>query len=140
MECCLTSLKLFGCVIVPREDVVRICVLRGTTMQQIGAQCNPHLTAQFYGRYSEFYTHNYNPITDDDTCNFFEVFERRVNIPGVFVRIEVEDRMLLEAVLPVSYQMMKITEEGSSGVGWVQRERKCGNQQFTNFPVLSSGK
>lgn len=118
----LTSLRSFGRVFVPTEVVVRVYVLRGINLQQIGAQCNPYLTARFYGGYPDFYTQKHHPIIDDDSPNFFEMFESRVKMPGGSVRIEVKDRMLPEAVVPISYPMMTKTEEGNPRIGWVQRE------------------
>eukprot|EP00178_Gracilaria_changii_P012106 TRINITY_DN3416_c0_g1_i1.p1 TRINITY_DN3416_c0_g1~~TRINITY_DN3416_c0_g1_i1.p1 ORF type:complete len:2205 (-),score=427.39 TRINITY_DN3416_c0_g1_i1:774-6683(-) len=118
----LTSLRSFGRVFVPTEVVVRVYVLRGINLQQIGAQCNPYLTARFYGGYPDFYSHKHSPIMDNDNPNFFQYFESRVKMPGGSVRLEVKDRMLPEAVLPISYPMMTKTEEGKPRIGWVQQE------------------
>lgn len=117
----MTSLRSFGRVFMPTEVVVRVYVLRGINLQQIGSQCNPYLTARFYGGYPDFYSQKYEPVIDDGNPNFFCMFESRVKMPGGSVRIEVKDRVLPEVTVPVSYPMY-IKDEGRHRLGMVQRD------------------
>lgn len=117
----LTSLRSFGRVFVPSEVVVRVYILRGLNLQQVGSQCNPYLTVKFYGGYPDYYSHKREPVMDDDNPNFFEMFESRVKMPGGSLRIEVKDRVLPEVTVPLSYPMY-IKDEGQSRFGFVQKD------------------
>lgn len=117
----LTSLRSFGRVFVPTEVVVRVYVLRGINLQQVGSECNPYLTCKFYGGYPDFYSKKHEPVKDDDNPNFFEMFESRVKMPGGSVRIEVKDRILPEVSVPVTYPFF-IREEGNNAFGMVSKE------------------
>ena len=116
----LSSLRSFGRVFVPTEVVVRVYVLRGINLQQIGSACNPYLTCRFYGGYPDFISHKHDPVMDDDNPNFFQMFQSRVKMPGGAIRIEVKDRMLPEITLPVSYP--KFLEGGGYRVGLASKD------------------
>ncbi|CDF40303.1 unnamed protein product [Chondrus crispus] len=111
-----TSLRSFGRVFIPTEVVVRVYILRGINLQQVGSQCNPYLTAKFYGGYPDYHTQKHEPIEDDDNPNFFDMFESRVKMPGGSVRIEVKDRVLPEVTVPLSYPMY-LKDEGKARFG-----------------------
>lgn len=117
----MTSLRSFGRVFVPTEVVVRVYVLRGVNLQQIGSQCNPYLTVRFYGGYPDFRSQKHDPVMDNDNPNFFCMFESRVKMPGGCVRIEVKDRVLPEINVPVSYPMIT-RDDGKRSYGIVQRD------------------
>lgn len=117
----MTSLRSFGRVFVPTEVVVRVYILRGINLQQIGSQCNPYISTRFYGGYPDFYTRKHDPVMDDDNPNFFQMFESRVKMPGGSVRIEVKDRVLPEVTLPLSYPMY-ISDEGQRKLGLKQKD------------------
>lgn len=116
-----TSLRSFGRVFVPTEVVVRVYVLRGVNLQQTGSQCNPYLTARFYGGYPDYYSQKHDPVNDDDNPNFFCMFESRVKMPGGCVRLEVKDRVLPEVTIPIAYPMM-IRDDDTKRFGLVKRE------------------
>jgi C2 domain len=117
----LSSLRSFGRVFVPTEVVVRVYVLRGINLQQVGTECNPYLTCKFYGGFPDFYSQKQNPVKDNDNPNFFDVFESRVKMPGGSVRIEVKDRVLPEVSLPLTYPTW-ISDEGRNTFGMVSKE------------------
>lgn len=112
----LTSLRSFGRLFIPTEVIVRVYILRGINLQQKGSECNSYLTARFYGGYPDFYSRKHNPIIDDDSPNFFEMFESRVRMPGGSVRIEVKDRILPEFTVPLNYPMYT-NDEGQRRFG-----------------------
>jgi C2 domain len=117
----LTSLRSFGRVFVPTEVVVRVYVLRGLNLQQVGSECNPYLTCKFYGGFPDFYSHKHEPVKDSDNPNFFQMFESRVKMPGGSVRIEVKDRVLPEVSVPLTYPTW-IMDEGKNRFGMVSKE------------------
>lgn len=117
----LTSMRSFGRVFAPAEVIVRVYVLRGLNLQQVGSECNPYLTCKFYGGFPDFYSHKHDPVKDDDNPNFFEMFESRVKMPGGSVRIEVKDRILPEISVPLTYPMW-ITDDGQNTLGIVSKE------------------
>lgn len=112
----LTSLRSFGRLFVPTEVVVRVYVLRGINLQQVGSECNPYLTCKFYGGFPDFYSHKHEPVKDSDNPNFFHMFESRVKMPGGAIRIEVKDRILPEVSVPFKYPMW-IAEDGQNRIG-----------------------
>jgi len=116
----ISSLRSFGRVFTPTEVVVRVYVLRGVNLQQVGPACNPYLTCRFYGGYPDFESDKHNPIMDDDNPNFFRVFQSRVKMPGGSIRIEVKDRMLPEITLPVAYP--KFLEGSGYAMGLAQKD------------------
>lgn len=116
-----TSLRSFGRVFIPTEVVVRVYVLRGLSLQQTGSQCNPYLTARFYGGYPDYYSQKHDPVIDDDNPNFFCMFESRVKMPGGCVRLEVKDRVLPEVSVPISYPMF-INDGDERHFGLVKQE------------------
>lgn len=117
----LTSLRSFGQIFLPTVVLVRVYVLRGINLQQVGAECNPYLTCKFYGGYPEYYTQKHKPIRDSDNPNFFEVFESRVKLPGGSIHIEVKDRVLPEVNVPIRYPFF-IRDEGRNAFGMVNKE------------------
>lgn len=117
----MTSLRSFGCVFVPTEVVVRVYVLRALNLQQVGSRCNPYMTMRFYGGYPDFFSQKHDPVMNDDSPDFFCMFESRVKMPGGSVRIEVKDRVLPEVTVPLSYPMY-IHEDGKHRLGLVQHD------------------
>lgn len=109
----LTSLRSFGRVFVPAEVLVRVYVLRGCHLQQVGSSCNPYLTARFFGGYPDFFSRKQTPAIDTENPDFFDMFEARVKMPGGSIRIQIKDRVLPEVSLPIPYP--GANEDG----GWI---------------------
>jgi len=109
----LTSLRSFGRVFVPTEVLVRVYVLRGCHLQQVGSTCNPYLTARFFGGYPDFFSRKQSPVHDTENPDFYDMFEARVKMPGGSVRVQVKDRVLPELNLPIA-----IPDRRDEG-GWI---------------------
>ena len=109
----LTCLCSFGLDFVPTDVVVRVRVLRGNNLEQIGSACNPYLTCRFYGGYSDYISHKHDSVMDDDNPNFFQMFQSRVKMPGDAIRIEVP-----EITLPVIRSFWK---DVSTKLDWLGR-------------------
>jgi len=109
----LVSLRSFGRIFVPTEVIVRVYILRGISLQQVGASCNSYLKVSFFGGYPNVFSTKHRPIMRTDNPEYYEMFESRVKMPGGSIRIEVKDRMLPEVTLPVRFPWLTKDETSS---------------------------
>jgi len=125
----LMSLRQFSRVFVPLEVMVRVYILRGMGLEQIGSVCNSYVTAKFFGGFPEAFTTRFNPVLNTDNPNYFVMFESRVKMPGGQVRLEVKDRLSPQVALPLAYPWY-VKGPAGSRFGIVQSDLTLNAESF----------